>query len=296
VGAAGPCTPTTVLVSVASDGSQGLLASDRPSISRDGRFVAFITESILVLPDVNGVADAFVHDTCIGVATGCLPSTIRASAIADTREIGQLKNAGVAHASIGHDGRFVVMISTFRANGLNSTRYDVLVVDACANAPGCSYDAVLADSHSTSVGEVGLSGRSLSDDARIVTYILSKPGSLVWYADTCIGAPPGCVASPVQVSRIGLTSGLESALSATGRFIVFTDVPGNTGSDIVVHDNCFGAPAGCFFSSVRLSDSPGYSPTIDGPGRAVVFGSCASNLVPGDTNAKCDLFLALTGR
>jgi hypothetical protein len=304
-GAVGPCTPATTLVSVAGDGSQGLLASARPSISRDGRFVAFVTASILVLPDVNGVADAFVRDTCVGAAAGCAPSTVRVSSIADTRAIGLVRNEGVIGASIGHDGRFVAIMPTLRPQGASSLIYEVFVVDACANAPGCPYDAVLADRDSSSVGGGFLSDRSLSDDARIVTYTLNKPGSLVWFADTCIGAPADCATSAVQVSRVPLKDGVASVLSAAGRFVVLSGFQfGTTGHDVVVHDNCFGAPAGCFFSSVDLSqtssgvaaNSGGRSPAIDGPGHAVAYASVASNLVASDTNAKSDIFLALTGR
>ncbi len=57
---------STERVSVDSSGSQatgGILGSDDPSISDDGRYVAFSSEATnLVSGDTNGFADVFVHD------------------------------------------------------------------------------------------------------------------------------------------------------------------------------------------------------------------------------------------
>ena len=52
---------TTTLVSVDSAGAQDLGPSVSPSVSSDGRYVAFQSEADLVLPD-NGFIDIFVHD------------------------------------------------------------------------------------------------------------------------------------------------------------------------------------------------------------------------------------------
>ena len=55
----------TVRVSVASNGAQGDGVSFLPSISNDGRFVAFVSTSTNLLGvgnDTNGIVDVFVHD------------------------------------------------------------------------------------------------------------------------------------------------------------------------------------------------------------------------------------------
>jgi Tol biopolymer transport system component len=57
---------TTIRVSVKSDGTQADLASERPSISDDGRFVAFETLSALVPSDTNGSVDIYVWDRATG--------------------------------------------------------------------------------------------------------------------------------------------------------------------------------------------------------------------------------------
>ncbi|MBE7473609.1 MAG: hypothetical protein DPW09_38625 [Anaerolineae bacterium] len=54
---------TTERVSVASDGSQGNQTSYWPSISADGRYIAFFSNaSNLVNGDTNNWSDVFVHD------------------------------------------------------------------------------------------------------------------------------------------------------------------------------------------------------------------------------------------
>jgi Tol biopolymer transport system component len=55
-------TGQTTRVSIASDGTQGNRHSFTPSLSADGRYVAFVSDaSNLVSGDTNGYRDIFVH-------------------------------------------------------------------------------------------------------------------------------------------------------------------------------------------------------------------------------------------
>ena len=55
-------TGTIERVSVSSDGTEGNNGSENPSISADGRFVAFESDATnLVAWDINDVTDIFVH-------------------------------------------------------------------------------------------------------------------------------------------------------------------------------------------------------------------------------------------
>jgi len=61
-------TGETTRISVASDGSQGISSSSYPSISADGRYVAFESwADNLVSGDTNGTGDVFVHDRLTGL-------------------------------------------------------------------------------------------------------------------------------------------------------------------------------------------------------------------------------------
>lgn len=63
-------TATTTRVSVASDGAEAIYPSLVPSISCDGRYVAFYSlANNLVQDDTNGASDIFVHDRETGETT-----------------------------------------------------------------------------------------------------------------------------------------------------------------------------------------------------------------------------------
>jgi len=65
-------TGVTTRVSVASDGTEGDNNSQTPSVSSDGRFVAFASDAANLLGtggDTNGFTDIFVHDTTTGITT-----------------------------------------------------------------------------------------------------------------------------------------------------------------------------------------------------------------------------------
>ena len=94
-------TGQTTRVSVASDGTEGNGNSYRPSISADGRFVAFYSRAgNLVEGDTNGAVDVFVHDRQT-------VTTERVSVASD----GVQGNYGSGPAFISADGRFVAFTS-----------------------------------------------------------------------------------------------------------------------------------------------------------------------------------------
>jgi Tol biopolymer transport system component len=113
-------TGTTYLVSKSSDGIQGNDESTYPSISADGRYVAF--ESIatnLVSGDTNGV-DVFVRDRQTGTATRVSKSSTGAEA-----------NGNSYSPAISADGRYVVFESaaTNLVAGDTNVKNDIFVRD-----------------------------------------------------------------------------------------------------------------------------------------------------------------------
>jgi Tol biopolymer transport system component len=107
-----PGEMSTVRVSVATDGTEADSLSDSPSISADGRFVAFESyASNLVAGDANGVFDVFLHDRDTdGDTVFDEPgevSTIRISVASDGTEGNGYSNTPVISA----DGRYVAFES-----------------------------------------------------------------------------------------------------------------------------------------------------------------------------------------
>jgi hypothetical protein len=307
VGAAG-CVPSTTRVSVASDGSQGDVLSSNPSINASGRYVAFVTPSILVLGDVNQLPDAFVRDTCAGAPAGCVPATSRVVV-----DIGRPGDQGVFGVAIGADGRFVAFKSHARTQGANITAYLLYVFDTCTGAAaGCSAGAVLAQEFATSTGSLELYDRALSNDGRFVaSKIIKLTEEETHLADSCIGAPAGCTPSAMVISPgAGQNSNPQPsapALTPDGRFVSFATRVFRSGGlpeiFAVVHDTCRGAPSGCVPGAVRISeaadgtwpDGPSGSASLEANGAGGAFASDATNQVPGDTNGSRDIFRALTG-
>jgi Tol biopolymer transport system component len=95
----GRLTRATERVSVASDGAQGNGHSRDPSISADGRFVAFLSAADnLVQDDTNGVQDVFVRDRLEGTTRRVSVGALQANALCES-------------PAISADGRFVAFAS-----------------------------------------------------------------------------------------------------------------------------------------------------------------------------------------
>jgi Tol biopolymer transport system component len=113
-------TNTTTRVSFDSAGNQANSESYYPSISADGRFVAFLSNASNIVPgDTNNRDDIFVRDTLTNTTT-------RVS----VDSAGNQGNRSSFGASISADGRFVAFES-LASNLVEDTNdsYDIFVVD-----------------------------------------------------------------------------------------------------------------------------------------------------------------------
>ncbi len=124
---AGPVSaaaPSTELVSVSSTGEQANIYSLYPSISADGRFVAFVSgASDLVAGDTNGAWDIFVRDRQRG-------TTRRVSVSSAGRQAKGYSGA----PSISADGRFVAFASS--ASNLVAATRTTSPTSSCAARSG----------------------------------------------------------------------------------------------------------------------------------------------------------------
>jgi hypothetical protein len=140
LGAAPGCVPQTVRASVDSAGIGGTAPSWRPSIDPSGRFVAFLSDSVLAAGAVT--SDIYLRDTCLG-ATGCTPSTVLISVMPAGGGAGNGRDVGPQAISDG--GRYVLFAS--QTDGIDPRDdngvVDVYVRDTCTGATGCSPSTVL---------------------------------------------------------------------------------------------------------------------------------------------------------
>jgi Tol biopolymer transport system component len=148
----------TVRASVDSLGNQGNDDSLDPSISSDGRFVAFSSTATNLVPgDVNGHADVFVHDLVSG-----------ATVLASVDSNGAQANADCLNPSLSADGRFVSFHSTASnlVPGDTNNVDDVFVRDLLLGTTTCA-SIGLANAPAN-----GASDRaSISADGRFISFV-----------------------------------------------------------------------------------------------------------------------------
>jgi len=291
-------------VSVASGGIESHGLVDGPSISGDGRFVAFGSDGIDLMPtgqDTNGVSDVFVHDRTLG-------TTERVSVGA----LGVQANGPSSHSGLSADGRYVVFYS--EAGNL-------VVGDFNGAGDVFVHDRVLHQTRLVSVSVLGGSasgvsfGPAISGDGRWVEFYSGAYDLILLGLDTN-GYRDAflCDLSTGAIQRISLNSaggqgdfhsGVSAAipggtsLSFDGRFAVFGSEalnldPGDTNGrpDVFVHDRITGSTALVSVDDFGVQGTGASdAPAISGDGRFVLFQSGSATLVPGDTNHFYDLFV-----
>jgi hypothetical protein len=130
-GAPSGCSPSVSLSSIGLNSSSADGDSIAPSISADGRYVAFLSSAMnLADSDTNGVTDVFVRDTCAGASTGCTPSTQRVSVATG----GAQANGASTSAAVSATGRYVLFQSAATNLAPGSSSGGIFLRDTCAGA------------------------------------------------------------------------------------------------------------------------------------------------------------------
>jgi Tol biopolymer transport system component len=289
-------TGSTTLVSVSSTGARAgaFTISRHPSVSSDGRYVAFYSDSPRLVPgDTNGADDVFVRDTIKGTTQRVSVSTAGVQAKGDSLE-----------PVFSADGRSVAFYSSApnlvpgKANGL----WGVFVHDLTSGAT--TRVSVATD------GTLGSGAQpSISHDGRYVAFAGWMPGdppptsglSTIYLRDRTLGTT-----TRISVGRNGSpadgTSSFAS-VSPDGRYVGFVSdatnlVAGDTNSsgDVFVRDVRLATT-----TRVNVADDGSQAgfentsgpPAVSWGDQVVAFASAADNLVPHDTNGTSDVFVRL---
>jgi Tol biopolymer transport system component len=286
-------TRTTTRVSLASDGTQGNGGSYSPSISADGRYVAFRSRaSNLVAGDTNGNWDVFVHDRQTRTTT-------RVSLASDGAE----GNDDSYSPSISANGRYVAFHSYASNLGAGDTngKWDVFIHDRetrTTTRVSLASDGTQGNDESWSPA-ISADGRYVafeSDAANLVA------GDTNGKSDVFVRDRETRTTTRVSLASDGTEGNddsFSSSISADGRHVAFRSqasnlVAGDTNGegDIFVHDRQTRTTTRV---SLASDGTPGngasYGPSISADGRYVAFYSRASNLVAGDTNGSWDAFV-----
>ncbi|MFN0009944.1 MAG: TolB family protein [Planctomycetota bacterium] len=287
-------TGTTEKVNLTSTGGQTVSGtSSGPSISADGRYVAFQSEaSDLVTGDTNGKQDVFVRDLVAG-------TTARVS----------LSTAGIQGdepsltAKISADGRFVAF-SSFATN--------LVLDDGSINTDVFVHDRLTNETERASVASDGTSALgystvgAISADGRFVAFT-SEASNLV--ANDTNGRSDTFLRDRhlETTRRVSLNTGegqgngstFARSISADGRFVVMQSdarnlVPGDVNGvvDVLVRDRLNNTMQRMSLDSAGAQANVGsFNPVISADGRWVAFQTSASNLIPVDYNGQPDVFV-----
>ena len=284
---------TTTRISVSSAGVQGDKYSVAPSISGDGRFVAFYGDATnLVSGDTNGWTDVFVRDSQTGQTTRVSVSSA-----------GIQGNHSSYAASISGDGRFVAFYSdaTNLVTGDTNGWTDVFVRDTQTS------QTIRASVDSAGTEVAGYSDSpAISGDGRFVAFRSSAdglvPGDTNGCSDIFVRDTQTGQTARVSVDSAGNESNAASyavSISADGQVVAFFSgasnlVHGDSNGcfDVFVHDMQTGQTRRASVNSAGAQGNDySYRASISGDGRFVAFYSFAGNLVSGDTNGCNDVFV-----
>ena len=281
-------------VSIGPGGEQGNHNSREPSISGDGRYVAFVSiASDLVRGDTNGWTDVFVRDRVAKV-------TRRVSVGAG----GGQGNGPSFSPSISSDGRYVAFYSyasDLVAGDTNETS-DVFVRDRVAKVTtlvsvGQGLPDPTNDTWNPTISSDGRYVAYESYRSDLVTGDNNDKGDVfVWDRETRVTqrvslGPGGAEANSVSD---------DPTISSDGRYVAYSShatnlvAAGDTNGyrDLYLWDRESQATRRV---SVGLggaeANAPSYNPSFSGRGRYLAFSSWASNLVAGDTNDSVEVFV-----
>jgi Tol biopolymer transport system component len=288
---------TTIRVSVATDGTEGEFDSGYPSISADGRYVAFHSNANNLVPnDTNGGTDVFVRDT-----------QTNTTIIASLDHQGNFANlASSLHPSISADGRYVAFESdAILTAGDTNFATDIYVRDLQTNTIhliSVASDGTQGDNNSNSPA-ISADGRYVA--FRSVAYNL-VPGDTNGVNDIFLRDRQTNTTTRISVATDGTQANYNTgswqcplSISGDGRYVVFesnasnlVDGDSNSSRDIFLRDTQTDA-------TTILSVTPDWAvgngdslcPSISADGRYVNFFSFASNLVANDTNSAPDVFV-----
>jgi len=300
----------TERVSVDSAGNQADDNSRSPSISADGRYVAFISSNLI--PGVMKVVeDVFVHDRQTGI-------TERVSVNSAGEQVG----TWITWAVISGDGRYVAFAS-FDENLVPGDTNNVCGPAASRNCMDVFvHDRETGVTERVSVDSAGNQGNGdsgaygidnwgprhldISADGRYVAFASWAdnlvPGDTNGSGDVFVHDRQTGITQRVSVDSAGNQGeegGWWPTISADGRYVAFQAYANFPAwgcppclYGVFVHDRHTGTTALVSVdSSGNKGDGDSYRPDISADGRYVAFASYASNLVPGDTNDDRDIFV-----
>jgi hypothetical protein len=291
------------LSSTGEQGNGGIYAVyGQPSLSANGRYVAFYSAASNLVPDdTNGALDVFVRDRYTGATQRV---SVSSNGVQSNSAFSSILSIGATPPSISADGRYITFISdasNLVASDTNG-KLDVFVHDrqtgqtTRVNVSSAGQQANADSAFSPAISANGQYVAFTSSASNLVV------GDTNGTYDTFVHDRQTGQTQRVNVTSTGAQSSFGSRdveISADGRYVAFSSqasdlVLGDTNqaNDIFVHDRQTGQTVRVSISSMGVQgNSYSNDLSLSADGRYVSFSSLSSNLVTGDTNGKEDIFV-----
>ena len=283
----------TKRVSLATGARQLDGASARPTVSADGRFVAFESDAVFLnQTDINGGPDIFVYD----------------------RKKKRLRRISVSSSGVGADGisRLPVISDDGRFVAFFSHATNLVPSDDNGEGDVFIHDRKKKRTKRVSIGNSGKElakgggNFDMSGDGRFIAFVSAQDGIAKGDAngnkDIFIRDRKKRTTRLISKSSRGKVGNNDSSnpdISRSGRFVAFSSgssnfarIDSNDRFDVFVRDRKKGKTR-----RVSISSSGGegnghsWSGGVSADGRFVIFDSTASNLIPNDNNGDTDVLV-----
>ena len=289
------------LISHNAAGQSANSASYTPTISGDGRYVAYVTMATDIVPNTQAFCDRVICPNVV-VYDRITKTTVFANQTAAGRRITtNLQTIGGDPPTISANGQFVTYQSptSISTNDTNDN-YDIFVYDLQTHTT-----RIASISNNGHTGLDASYGGSISGDGRFVvftSYSALVPEDTNNAYDNYLHDMQTGITTLVSVSpsgHPGNESSFNPAVSNDGHSVVFESyasnlVAGDTNHqiDIFLRDLRTSQTRRVSVTSKgKQANGGSYNPALSSDGRFVIFSSWADNLVFGDTNQMYDIFL-----
>lgn len=293
------------------------LTSAGPSITSDGKIVAFASTSTNLLKNQgNTGSDVFTRATCLG-SSGCIPTTTDVSVGPNNA----VSNGSSWEPSMDSGGAHLAFTSTasnlVAGVSLSPGSRQVYWMPACTNSSlSCSPGELVSIApDNITAGNGDSYNPSISPDGRYVVFVslatnlVSGAGTIdgktpqVYLRDTCGGVSTVCtpvtyLISTPDGSTPGNGAGSQPSVANNGQYVSFSSTATNLGAtapnptgaqEIFERTPCLTGTTGCTPITTLISTPDGVTAAngtssesqIASAGRFIVFASTATNLATG---------------
>jgi Tol biopolymer transport system component len=293
-------TGQTALVNVTRFGGTSFSGdSFSPSISKDGRYVAFSsTASDVVEGDANGQLDVFVRDMQLGVTKLASSSTLGVQG-------DQFSGfSGIAGArALSDDGRYVVFNSaaTTLVPEPNNGKQQIYLKDMTTGTlTRVSVDTTgAAGNDNSTFGVISGDGKSVAfrSESSNFSDLTTTHSSQIFVRDLVAGTTT--LESVTSAGAVNLVAGSSTpALSFDGNYVAFEssarldprDLDNGT-LDVFLRDRNAHTTVLASLSTNAVAGAPSRNPSVSGDGRYVGFNSLDDKLVFPDDGGLIDVFV-----